>query len=417
MVPKESQDPSPPPVGHSISDAKCVPHPGEGVVARFGEVFLAVAGGAEPGVRMLIEHCLAVAEVSGDGRMLSRRLAGFLTTYDQELPAFAAAAPVETGIAVFLQGDAHVSVGSEFTLSGASSLAWVDRLIPWPVPALIISAGHSTEPACGLFNLQRGVVPGAGMTLLVGQSTEESSADATPESTTGEAAGMSDVATPDAPSPSVSNFAVTPRSERWPGQAVESAPFESVVISSATSEVDEDDRREPLPVVSKGAIDRPQLQGPMVRGVYCKNNHFNDPQVLFCAVCGINMVQQTPDLTEGPRPPLGVLLLDDGSAFQLDADYVLGREPAHDPEVRAGQLRGITLNDANKSVSRAHARIELRQWEVTLIDNNSANGTYVAADNQGHWTPLVPGTPHTLSSGSSIRLGGRTLVFNSYRGK
>ena len=53
-----------------------------------------------------------------------------------------------------------------------------------------------------------------------------------------------------------------------------------------------------------------------VRGVYCKNEHFNDPRMLFCAVCGINMVQQTPVLVEGPRPPLGVVVVDDGAVFQ-----------------------------------------------------------------------------------------------------
>ena len=64
-----------------------------------------------------------------------------------------------------------------------------------------------------------------------------------------------------------------------------------------------------------------------VRGVYCKNRHFNDPRQLFCAVCGINMVQQTPVLVNGVRPPLGVVVLDDGSVFQLDTPYLLGRDP------------------------------------------------------------------------------------------
>jgi pSer/pThr/pTyr-binding forkhead associated (FHA) protein len=129
------------------------------------------------------------------------------------------------------------------------------------------------------------------------------------------------------------------------------------------------------------------------------------------------MVQQTPVFTEGPRPPLGVLLLDDGSAFQLDSDYVLGREPAYDDDVRTGRLRGIVVNDPDRSVSRAHARIELRQWDVVLIDNSSANGTYVAGKDENHWKPLTPGTAHPLTSGSRIRLGSRTLAFNFFRGE
>jgi hypothetical protein len=195
--------------------------------------------------------------------------------------------------------------------------------------------------------------------------------------------------------------------------------FESVVLGSgeAPPEEEEEVPREPLPLATQVSREPQESTGPSVRGVICKNGHFNDPRGLFCAVCGINMVQQTPILTEGPRPPLGVLLLDDGMAFQLDADYVLGREPGHDDEVKAGRLRGIVLADEAKTVSRAHARIELREWDVVLIDNSSANGTYVAAEGENTWVPVTPGAPYVLSSGNRIRLGSHTLVFNSYRGE
>jgi pSer/pThr/pTyr-binding forkhead associated (FHA) protein len=89
----------------------------------------------------------------------------------------------------------------------------------------------------------------------------------------------------------------------------------------------------------------------------------------------------------------------------------------HDEDVRTGRLRGIVLTDRDKSVSRAHARIELRQWDVVLIDNGSSNGTYVASEDERRWTPIPPGKPHPLASGSRIRLGSRTCSFNSYRGE
>ena len=59
--------------------------------------------------------------------------------------------------------------------------------------------------------------------------------------------------------------------------------------------------------------------------------------VQFCTLCGINMVQQTPALVDGPRPPLGLLVLDDGSVFQLEQDYVIGRQPEGAPEVVSGR--------------------------------------------------------------------------------
>ncbi|MFC7642853.1 hypothetical protein ACFQX6_19445 [Streptosporangium lutulentum] len=32
---------------------------------------------------------------------------------------------------------------------------------------------------------------------------------------------------------------------------------------------------------------------PLVYGVDCKNDHFNDPRVPYCAVCGIALVQRS----------------------------------------------------------------------------------------------------------------------------
>ncbi len=400
------------PTGGQLSDAICKPHPGSGLVARWDEVLLVVGEAEDAVAALLLDLCRAVAQAGGDGRTLSRRLAGFLTTYDREVPAFAAATPVATGLAVFVHGAASVDVGEKLTISGAASLAWVDRLIPWPVSAITIRTGSATEPASGPYDLQRGVVPGSGLTLH-GVSTDQPPTDATAgsvlEGRPSQVLAAADVGG-HLPEPSV-----TLPPDRWPGQG-EPAGFDSVVMNLNAPAADEEPPRAPLPIMSERRPERSKSDGPVVRGVYCKNNHFNDARMLFCAVCGINMVQQTPVLTEGPRPPLGVLLLDDGSAFQLDSDYVLGREPGHDEDVRAGRLRGILLSDADKTVSRAHARIELRQWDVVLIDNGSANGTYVASEGENEWTPLPPGTPHILSSGSRIQLGSRTLIYNSHRG-
>jgi hypothetical protein len=391
-------------------------------VGRWGDVLLVVAEADSATTSLLLEHCRGVAEAGGDGRTLSRRLAGFLSTFEGELPAFAAAAPVPTGLAVFVQGAAQVRVGDEFTVSGAASLAWVDRLVPWPVTTVTISVGEGQWDAPrGLFNLQRGVVPGDGLTLrgvpndaVSDPPAPVEEAEVPPTDVHASLSAAVRLADP-TPEPDVALLL-----DRWPGEAVDAPDFESVVMDvNAPTEPDEVPR-EPLPVVSKGSkgtSEQPVSTGPVVKGVHCKNDHFNDPRVLFCAVCGINMVQQTPVFTEGPRPPLGVLLLDDGSAFQLDSDYVLGREPAYDDDVRTGRLRGIVVNDPDRSVSRAHARIELRQWDVVLIDNSSANGTYVAEKDENHWKPLTPGTAHPLTSGSRIRLGSRTLAFNFFRGE
>jgi FHA domain len=176
------------------------------------------------------------------------------------------------------------------------------------------------------------------------------------------------------------------------------------------------DPREPLPMAS----DLPPgtasyaSEAPMVEGVYCQNGHFQDPAALSCADCGVPIGQQQPRY--GPRPPLGVLMLDDGSVFQLDADYVVGREPGLDASVAAGQSRPLRVADDSGIVSRVHARVRLDGWQVTVTDLGSANGTKVRFPNGAGEQVLTPDMPQALTSGSVVDLGGREFRYESHRG-
>jgi len=157
--------------------------------------------------------------------------------------------------------------------------------------------------------------------------------------------------------------------------------------------------------------------GPIIQGVYCKNGHFDDPEALFCAICGISMNQQTLVPRPGERPPLGVLLLDDGAVFQLDSDYVIGREPSLDGSVAQGKARPLRIGDDTGIVSRVHARIHLDGWRVLVTDLNSANGTRVQLPGQPTEQPLVPQVPIVLATGSQVDLGGRAFRYESHRGR
>ncbi len=83
-------------------------------------------------------------------------------------------------------------------------------------------------------------------------------------------------------------------------------------------------------------------------------------------------------LVDGRRPPLGLLVLDIGSTFVLDDNYLLGRNPEVDEAVIRSRLRPIRLDDDSGTLSRVHAEIRLEGWDVLLIDRGSANGTYIA---------------------------------------
>jgi len=195
--------------------------------------------------------------------------------------------------------------------------------------------------------------------------------------------------------------------------------FESMVLGGPGADIEDDDVPVPLPVVSgapRPRSARVDADSPQVKGVFCKNDHFNDPRMLFCAVCGINMVQQTPVLVDGKRPPLGVIVLDDGAVFQLDGNYLLGRDPDSDSMVRSGESRGIPLSDNQNTISRVHAGIELRRWDVVLVDNGSTNGTFYAEPNSAQWTQMAKRGEHVLAPGTRVRIGHRTLAFNTHRG-
>ena len=105
------------------------------------------------------------------------------------------------------------------------------------------------------------------------------------------------------------------------------------------------------------------------------------------------MDQRTGVLVDGRRPPLGLLVLDIGSTFVLDDNYLLGRNPEVDQAVIRSRLRPIRLDDDSGTLSRVHAEIRLDGWDVLLIDRGSANGTYIAASGQAGWNRLAPNTP------------------------
>ena len=63
--------------------------------------------------------------------------------------------------------------------------------------------------------------------------------------------------------------------------------------------------------------------------------------------------------------------------FQLDANYVIGREPSLDSSVADGSARPLRLTDSEGLVSRIHAKVELDGWQVYISDLESANGTYI----------------------------------------
>ena len=154
---------------------------------------------------------------------------------------------------------------------------------------------------------------------------------------------------------------------------------------------------------------------PIVLGVYCKNGHFGDPNARSCVVCGVSRGRRGPAPQPGPRPPLGALVLDHGSALELSADCVIGREPTLDPSVAAGEAQPLAIVDS--AVSRIHARIHLDGWQVFLIDLGSVNGTRIRLPGKRSEQALEPNVPVPLQSGTRVLVGTQGFQYEAHRGR
>ena len=149
----------------------------------------------------------------------------------------------------------------------------------------------------------------------------------------------------------------------------------------------------------------------MVLGVVCPHGHHNHPDARFCSVCGTALTEQHASvLISGPRPPLGVLVIDDGATLAIDRDVLIGREPHGESEVLAGAAEPLALTDANNSVSRRHARIVLDEWRVLASDLGSSNGTWL---NRGpdplSWIEIGSDEQVELHAGDRLRVGSRLV--------
>ena len=104
-----------------------------------------------------------------------------------------------------------------------------------------------------------------------------------------------------------------------------------------------------------------------------------------------------------------VLCEEGGVSIVLDRNYVLGRDPAEDADVRSGRAIPIAISDAEHLISRVQVRIDVSNGLVILRDSGSLNGTFVAAPGVKEWT-RIGREPVPLRPGWSMRIGQRVFV-------
>lgn len=304
-------------------------------------------------------------------------------------------------------------------LFGRQSALWLDHVITTPLDRLVLGAEPLTpgDPA-PVLDLRDGAVLGDAVVVELSsdRAAVRAAAPAPPAPPPVAPPAVSEPAPPIL-EPTVSIQAeVVPEPEPAPepraAPVVADLDFEIVPLGGGF------EARDPLPVAGEPLPAGPTDSAPdrvadvKVFGIVCVRAHFNYPEARFCASCGVDF--QSRDLVAGARPPLGILVIDDGSAFTLDTDYVVGREPHDAPEVIGGAARGLMLEHPERSVSRIHAVLTLSGWGVVVTDRGSANGTHLLPPGAPEWVRLESGQPAPLGAGARVAVGRRTFLFESH---
>lgn len=373
----------------NLAEKACRVRPGNGLVGRFPALVFVTSRPATDLGNEIVATLRTLGAEGTPGKRVARQLARILTAADDDAPGFGVVADDPDGTVIFVHG--HVAVtaqigDTEMKLSGVESATWIDRVVTEPVRNFSITRlDVPVEPADPFTELREGVTPGSGVSVAAGV-----------EAVTGDTDGE---APP--PLPPRDETEVGEHAERLEGEDDE--PDDEVTTGHQVIDLGEpvEERRNPLPLASDtnaGVADQ-------VLGVRCSRGHFNEPNALHCAACGIAMVHLTKIRTLGPRPALGFLIFDDGTTYTLDAPYVVGRDPAQDDNVVSGQARPLVVNDPELFVSRTHAIVDLHGWDIVITDR-STHGTYVWAPGDATWTRLDPGQSYRLRSGTQVQLGG-----------
>ncbi|MDH3679589.1 MAG: protein kinase [Acidimicrobiia bacterium] len=177
------------------------------------------------------------------------------------------------------------------------------------------------------------------------------------------------------------------------------------------------DEPTPPPLDVEGAAaaepEPPYRRPVLVVGQRSVEGHFNHPQATVCWVSGEARGSRGPWVSgHAERPPLGVLLFEDGRSYVLRWDTVLGRQPDTDQRVVSGWAAPLAL-EAELTISRAHLHLELRDWDVYATDISS-NGTSLISAATGQRRKLARGEPTLLRHGDVIVIEELSITYQSH---
>ena len=142
--------------------------------------------------------------------------------------------------------------------------------------------------------------------------------------------------------------------------------------------------------------------GDLVEGVTCGHGHFGYPGLRYCMTCGVSLLPLTGTLGPGRRPPLGILILEDGATHVLDRD------------VRLFQAKGSERLTAGRRdevpAESVLAEIRLAGWQPVV--SSDFYPIAVTLPGGGH-VRVPPGAPTELMPGAEVTVGRHRIRYES----
>ena len=138
-------------------------------------------------------------------------------------------------------------------------------------------------------------------------------------------------------------------------------------------------------------------------GVYCTAGHFTDSRNQRCLFCKEETDLDT--MTSAAAPLLGVLAFDDNRVTPINGLVLVGRKPStNDPSVTA-----VAFGE-DMMLSRVHFEVRLVDWDVSVVDKQSANGTQIEHPD-GRRIVARPNIEVRLEPGSIVSFGNHQATF------
>ncbi|HEY3606101.1 MAG TPA: hypothetical protein VGL06_01310, partial [Pseudonocardiaceae bacterium] len=155
------------------------------------------------------------------------------------------------------------------------------------------------------------------------------------------------------------------------------------------------------PADSVAGVGRPTTAtAPLVEGARCPNGHFGSANARYCTVCGAATPASATSGVWGPRPPLGVLILADGSTRVLDQDLAVTESAA-----------GLAFRPLDEPVGAPPvAEIRLVGWQPVVSSPVRPISLVLSA---GATLRAAPDVPMPLEPGAVVLLGEHTIRYDS----